>query len=56
VVLLNVQEEKRNVAQHRIRNELLHEAVCARQDQLAAALGTKLTVPCPPHIVLRGGD
>lgn len=55
IAIRGINQEASDVHDHRIRNEQLHEAVCNRQEDIAKALGTTLSYPCPPAVVLNEG-
>lgn len=48
-----LENESRQVIEHRDRNEELHDVICRREDEIAEAVGAApLTVKCPPKITV----
>lgn len=54
-MLHNIRVEHQEVAEHRARNELLHDAMCRLAAQAAAEPGAAPVATCPPPLDLSVG-
>ncbi len=48
--------ESSQIHEHRQRNEMYHQIMCAKQDELAARLGFVTKTKCPPAVDWRNHD